>query len=63
MIYHQKESQSVATEPEFAEMVKLANDKFQTLLCTSYTLKVEENMDIIREESNAICRARSVSQK
>lgn len=32
MIYHQKESPSVATDPEFTEMVKLANNKFQTLL-------------------------------
>lgn len=32
MTYCEEESQSSATEPEFTEMVKLADNEFQTLL-------------------------------
>lgn len=32
MTHHQEECQSVATEPEFTEIVKLADNEFQTLL-------------------------------
>lgn len=39
MIYHQEESQSVAIEPEFTEMVKLADNEFQTLLYFIYSSK------------------------
>ena len=53
MIYHQEESQSVPTVPEFTKMVKLADNELLHRL-----KKVEENMKMMRDESNVICRNR-----